>query len=175
MISPVATVVVFLDTGNVTMTTTAEISATKKGVSLNPFTLKVLKQRAVGQKSCTGLHLSHVKKDHLTLHIFKPTGFADPPTSQPDPTIATTAPAPMCTWGSWGEWSECNTGCGAGQRQRTRSCLCADASQCEGESIEYEMCELTTCMPEAGTTLSTPLLKISTFWKKPTVDWPNPN
>jgi len=75
--------------------------------------------------------------------------FADPPTSQPDPTIATTAPAPMCTWGSWGEWSECNTGCGAGQRQRTRSCLCADASQCEGESIEYEMCELTTCMPEA--------------------------
>ena len=26
------------------------------------------------------------------------------------------------SWGSWGDWSECNTKCGRGVRQRTRSC-----------------------------------------------------
>ncbi|XP_022089497.1 transmembrane protease serine 6-like [Acanthaster planci] len=75
--------------------------------------------------------------------------FAYSTTSQPETMDMTTAPPPMCGWDNWSEWSECNTGCGAGQRHRTRSCLCTDTSLCDGESTEYEMCELATCMPEA--------------------------
>ena len=26
------------------------------------------------------------------------------------------------SWGSWGEWSECNTKCGRGVQERTRTC-----------------------------------------------------
>ncbi|XP_038059191.1 transmembrane protease serine 6-like [Patiria miniata] len=76
--------------------------------------------------------------------------FAESTTSQPNiPDSTTMAPA-ACGWGPWSQWSECNTGCGAGQRQRTRQCLCADVNLCsDGEPTEYQMCELATCMPEA--------------------------
>ncbi len=52
-------------------------------------------------------------------------------------------------WSDWSEWSQCNAPCGAGQRHRTRVCLCEVTSLCQGENTEYQMCQLQTCLPEA--------------------------
>ncbi|XP_033646369.1 serine protease hepsin-like [Asterias rubens] len=57
---------------------------------------------------------------------------------------------PCGGWEDWGEWTECNAPCGAGQRHRTRVCPCETATECPGENVEYQMCKLMTCLPEAG-------------------------
>ncbi|XP_022102121.1 suppressor of tumorigenicity 14 protein homolog [Acanthaster planci] len=54
-----------------------------------------------------------------------------------------------CNWNDWSEWSACNTGCGAGQRSRTRTCSCSSGN-CNGESVEYDICNGDDCFPEAS-------------------------
>ncbi|PIK49520.1 putative atrial natriuretic peptide-converting enzyme-like [Apostichopus japonicus] len=53
-----------------------------------------------------------------------------------------------CGWSAWGDWSQCNTGCNAGLKQRTRTCLCQTGG-CAGESTEWEECPDDGCFPEA--------------------------
>ena len=42
------------------------------------------------------------------------------------------------SWGSWGDWSECNTKCGRGVRQRTRSCSSPAPIDNNGKSCKIQ-------------------------------------
>ncbi|CAM9941195.1 unnamed protein product [Lampetra planeri] len=49
-------------------------------------------------------------------------------------------------WCSWGPWSPCSPSCGAGRRERSRTC---EGDHCVGERVQREDCNNHTC-PEAS-------------------------
>ncbi|XP_055544886.1 semaphorin-5A [Wyeomyia smithii] len=53
-------------------------------------------------------------------------------------------------WGCWSDWSPCSVSCGLGTRTRSRQCLSMSGNvifgnDCEGQSTQYETCEMPNC------------------------------
>lgn len=46
-------------------------------------------------------------------------------------------------WGCWTDWSPCSVSCGVGKRTRTRDCL--SQGECEGDPVQFEVCEMPSC------------------------------
>ena len=55
-------------------------------------------------------------------------------------------------WSDWLEWSACNSSCGGGKRERSRSCTKPapgpGGSECVGHSTESEECSMQSCPRE---------------------------
>ncbi|XP_039431526.2 semaphorin-5A [Culex pipiens pallens] len=53
-------------------------------------------------------------------------------------------------WGCWSDWSPCSVTCGLGTRTRSRQCLSMSGNvifgnDCEGQSTQYDTCEMPSC------------------------------
>lgn len=77
-------------------------------------------------------------------------------------------------WGCWTDWSACSVSCGVGKRTRTRDCL--SQNECEGEPVEYQICEFPSCDCEFGGFISKAVELINFFIFQPSwVGAPGPS
>ena len=57
-------------------------------------------------------------------------------------------------WEEWSQWSECDSGCGTGERQRKRDCVAlhhktaVSNSKCQGDSMGVKICNAVPCSSE---------------------------
>ena len=66
---------------------------------------------------------------------------------QADIFIAPFFAAVDCQWSGWGDWSPCSVSCGQGEKTRGRSKSPAKygGAECDGESLDTEVCNQGAC------------------------------
>lgn len=68
---------------------------------------------------------------------------------------------PLCPvdgyWGGWGPWSPCSQTCGAGFKERSRTCSTPQhgGQYCKGDELQRDLCSLTPCSRLPGKAFGT--------------------